>query len=403
MLFRRVTHSLSCISNSKRNRLDVLFFEYSRVVNEYIKVLWDRVHLPRLANASIYKSVDSHLTTRCRKCAATQAIKIINSSLRYNKLLTYERYCRVYGKAITKGRDILGILSNKWGVWAQARKIKRLVDPPVFLGNSLDLPESLVKIESPKKSNKFDLWVKIHGVFLGECPIILPTKHHKRSRYFESSGWLLRKSVSIRRNESGGYCVDMFWRTPRLFRDVVNKKVGVDVGIRRLMTTSDGHVFGPLFIEKLNKLVRRKKGSVNWRQSLAELRDYIGFVVNNFSWEYDLVVMEKLNIPLLGKNKSMGKKARAMIGSWNVQLLYRRMEEKAQINRVYLAFVDPSYSSQKCNLCGEIHKKSREKDVFRCVSCGHRDDADVNAAKNILLKFSDEECIVPHYAKKHRK
>lgn len=50
-----------------------------------------------------------------------------------------------------------------------------------------------------------------------------------------------------------------------------------------------------------------------------------------------------------------------------------------------VVLVNPAYTSQKCNRCGHVDAKSRESQaVFVCTACGHRDHADVNAAKNIL-------------------
>ena len=47
--------------------------------------------------------------------------------------------------------------------------------------------------------------------------------------------------------------------------------------------------------------------------------------------------------------------------------------------------VDPAYTSQTCNRCGHVAKENRESQAeFLCVSCGHHENADVNAARNIL-------------------
>lgn len=48
-----------------------------------------------------------------------------------------------------------------------------------------------------------------------------------------------------------------------------------------------------------------------------------------------------------------------------------------------ISFIDPRYTSQKCNCCECIDKKNRIREKFECISCGHSDHADLNAAKNI--------------------
>ena len=47
--------------------------------------------------------------------------------------------------------------------------------------------------------------------------------------------------------------------------------------------------------------------------------------------------------------------------------------------------VNPRYTSQTCSQCQHITKENRQTQAkFECVKCGHKANADVNAAKNIL-------------------
>ena len=49
--------------------------------------------------------------------------------------------------------------------------------------------------------------------------------------------------------------------------------------------------------------------------------------------------------------------------------------------------VRAAFTSQVCNKCGHSHKDNRlDQATFKCVSCGHEDNADRNAAKNIASK-----------------
>src|SRR5262249_57275129 len=50
---------------------------------------------------------------------------------------------------------------------------------------------------------------------------------------------------------------------------------------------------------------------------------------------------------------------------------------------VRIKFVSPYKTSQRCHSCGKIDSRNRKGERFRCVSCGHEDDADHNAAKNL--------------------
>jgi putative transposase len=50
---------------------------------------------------------------------------------------------------------------------------------------------------------------------------------------------------------------------------------------------------------------------------------------------------------------------------------------------VWVSFVNPAYSSQRCFNCNKIDRQSRVGQKFHCVGCGHQANADINAAKNL--------------------
>ena len=67
------------------------------------------------------------------------------------------------------------------------------------------------------------------------------------------------------------------------------------------------------------------------------------------------------------------------------------VEYKAHWAGKRLVRVDPAYTSQTCFECGYIDKDNRKNKgiVFKCLSCGHMDNADINAAKNIKERSKD--------------
>ena len=62
------------------------------------------------------------------------------------------------------------------------------------------------------------------------------------------------------------------------------------------------------------------------------------------------------------------------------------LEEKAKERGRVVIPVDPKNTSRRCSVCGHTDPDNRQsQELFRCVQCGHSENADVNAAKNILL------------------
>ena len=68
-----------------------------------------------------------------------------------------------------------------------------------------------------------------------------------------------------------------------------------------------------------------------------------------------------------------------------------RLRDKMAANGGRLVVVSAAYTSQTCHKCGHVAKENRESQaVFKCVECGHRANADVNAAMNILSRVLDK-------------
>ena len=79
----------------------------------------------------------------------------------------------------------------------------------------------------------------------------------------------------------------------------------------------------------------------------------------------------------------------SFLQSWSYFDLQSKVEYKAKEAGIEVVFIAPEYTSQRCNKCGCIDSANRDcknaQEKFECVNCGHKDNADNNAAKNISL------------------
>jgi IS605 OrfB family transposase len=103
----------------------------------------------------------------------------------------------------------------------------------------------------------------------------------------------------------------------------------------------------------------------------------------------DLIVVERLkNMGVKSKAKRLlAKNIRRSIGTWNWKYWLKRLNGYCEINRVSFRSVLPYYTSTTCPVCGHSDRRNRNGKIFLCLKCEHKDNADVNAGKNILNRF----------------
>jgi len=86
--------------------------------------------------------------------------------------------------------------------------------------------------------------------------------------------------------------------------------------------------------------------------------------------------------------RRLSKSIRRFISNWNYAYVLKRLQLLSEENRVSFRSVNPFFTSQTCSNCGHRDKRNRtSQEKFKCQSCGHVDNADFNAAKNILDRF----------------
>jgi putative transposase len=198
----------------------------------------------------------------------------------------------------------------------------------------------------------------------------------------------------------------------------IGEPIGVDLGVARPITLSTGE---PAFMprtspEEMKRLAgmqkaiaRRNKGSRNrakavravarFRARLARRRkDAAHKATTRIAKNHSIIVIEDLRVKNMtasaaGTVDDPGRNVRQKAGL-NRSLLdvapyqiRQMLEYKAAWYGSTVIAVNPAYTSQTCSLCGCVDARSRlSQSEFCCVACGHVDNADINAAKNILNK-----------------
>ncbi|MFF5209697.1 RNA-guided endonuclease InsQ/TnpB family protein [Streptosporangium sp. NPDC000396] len=243
----------------------------------------------------------------------------------------------------------------------------------------------------------------------------LPKLGWVRFRWTRPLGGVLRNATV--RQDGGRWFVSFCVDDGRREADPNGKPpVGVDRGVTVAVATSGGWLRDRQVAtpgerargKRLQQqLARQQKGSARRAATRAKLTrlnarirdrrtDFAAWTADRLTRAHGLVVVEDLKIGAMtasakGTLTDPGKKVRQKAGLNRAILakgwggLLTTLEHKARYNGSRIVRVPPAYTSQTCAACGHRAPDNRESQaVFRCCACGHRDNADVNAAKNIL-------------------
>jgi putative transposase len=198
--------------------------------------------------------------------------------------------------------------------------------------------------------------------------------------------------------------------------------VGIDRGVAKIVTRSDGLFHHQVFardrevehaVTLQRRLARTRKGSGRRMRAAAKLgnalakvrrrrADFAAKTAHALATGFELIVFEALATKNMtagvaprpdperqgaflpnGAASKSGLSRSILDKGWHrIELAVR---SKARYTGTCVITVNPAYTSQTCNVCTVVDRRSRESQaVFRCTSCGNFEHADVNAAKNIL-------------------
>lgn len=192
--------------------------------------------------------------------------------------------------------------------------------------------------------------------------------------------------------------------------------IGIDVGVIRFATLSDGSHIAPLnsFKEHQERLrryqrrmARKVKFSNNWKKAKAKVqkvhvdignarKDFLHKSTTAISKNHALVCVEDLQIKNLSKTaagtKEQPGKQVQQKSNLNRSILDQgwgifrsQLEYKLEWNGGMLLAVAPENTSRSCPICKHISERNRQtQSQFKCVSCGYKNNADIVGAINIL-------------------
>lgn len=337
--------------------------------------------------------------------SASTNIKDYTSILKYNTPFLQEVDSIVLTKSIFNLDDYKKLFNKTGGYPKYKSKYNR---------NSYNIPSTYKKYKDKEYCNiELDLtnrqiklpklkWVKIRG--------------YRNTNNINGK----IKNATISREPNGKYYVSILYE---MYDKVLIIKprtiVGIDLGIKKLLTLSDGTVYdNNKYIDKYTKRIKRKqrelsrkeKGSKNYYKCKKELailysklanarKFYTHKITKDITDEYDIITCEQLKTKemiIKGKDNKLSSK----INDATFSEIIRQFQYKARYKGKVFYQINTYYpSSQICSRCSTQDKSYKDltRREYKCTKCNQELDRDLNASINIM--FEGLKLHMKNYAK----
>ena len=367
-MIRSTKTSLEFSNTEKLIQLHSFIKEYRTVVSKFVDILWTEEKISPLIPKETTSQITTWLSARAVQCAAKQASGIVR------------------GTRTKQNRRLWQI--NKFikdGCAKKARKLQRIYDnikqsKPNIDNVECELDSRFVEINLNNPTS-FDGWITL--TCLGNnLKLKLPFKKHKHFNKMLENGKI---KTGVRLSKKN--ITFMFNIEDTKLKDE-GTTLGIDIGQTTTLSCSDNqsldscphsHTYATICA----KLARKKKGSKAFGRSETHRSNYLHYIVNKLNLD-GVRIVNRENIKNLRKFSNTSRKLK----HWNYAELFDVLDNKLAEQGVLVNKINPTYTSQRCSMCGWTQKANRKGKQFKCDKCFHEQDADLNASKNLALNLT---------------
>lgn len=386
-MIRTSKHIISTNTNSgKLSHLDKLFIDYKHDLELYISFIIDDI-LPLKINMSSKDLPSENIKhSKYKREIYKQASSIIRSQIDKAKKKRFNNYKKIYAYFKNNNKQIK-FINLKFSELGLKNILKsKYFTIPLLNNISINLTNEFYNIQ---RGNYFDSFINLKLPYFNErgtraIQINIPLNHHRHSNSLLKDDFKLRNNIQIK-SIKNLYHIYLIWEN-----DIGIKKngkvLGIDVGYKKLICTSDNQILGDDMLKTYTKIINKKRNSKEYKKALLERDNLINYYVNKINLTgINKIVVEDLDFSnkAYKRDYAYERKQNDLMSRWTYRPLLNKIMMMCEANGIELVKVSPAYTSQTCSSCGEIHEENRLGDKYLCVKCGYKIDADYNAAINI--------------------
>jgi transposase len=363
-MIRSTKISLKFINSGKREQIQKFLHEYRRVAQVYLDEFWKLDKVPRLMSSNIMPKVDTWLSLTVLQCLGKQVSGIIYGTRKKHKQRQYRLNKLLNDGNFTQAQKLQAVMNNDCVGKPNISTINPILDQrcvDIYVHNT--------------KSKLFD--GLIHLSRLGDHLILnLPFKCTKHLNKLDKVGKLKQY---LRITDSNAI---LAFDIPDPAPKTSGSTLGIDVGFNSVLTCSNGTKVevdnhGHTMTSIVCKLSRKVKGSKAFNRVVRHRNNFISSAVKKINFDD----VKQINIEKL----KLGRNTCRFFSHFSYLLIFARLKNLCETYGVHVHEVTSTYTSQRCNRCGWVHKGNRNGRLFVCNQCGFTSDSDFNAANNIAI------------------
>ena len=361
--------TLKFCNTGKTVLLTIFIAEYRDAVKFFVDLFWNMKIIPILAPKEITKQLETKLAARAVQAAAKQASAIVRGVKKKQEQREYR-----YSKLLNDGK------------FKQARRLRAVIDThkiskPVVDNVCPELDSRFIEFVWNSSNSYIDGWLIFKPGVGYKTRIAIPIKKHEHFNKMLVDG-TIKTGVRLS-NDSITFMFDIE-EAPKI---EVGSTIGIDIGVNNVVSVSNGFQsvvdkHGWTLDKIMDKMCLKKPGSKAYAR-LQALR------INHTNWCANQVNLSGVkhvyceNIFDLGRGVRSSKKLRR----WPCKSILDKLEDRCLNAGVQFSKSPPAFTSQRCSSCGWVQNSNRDKKKFKCKSCGHTQDADLNASLNISFNL----------------
>lgn len=252
------------------------------------------------------------------------------------------------------------------------------------------------------RTPEFDYWLNIATLTKGK-PVQVPLAENRHS---SSASGELRNYAQVQVQRSGEVGIALVRAADAAAPRQHGRVLGLDWGLKSLFTTSEGQLLGMQLFDWLQdrdqeltaltrslqqqrvRLRTNRRYQALQRRIREHVRNEVGRILNLIGDDDDVreIVVEKLHF----RHGGLSRRLNRILGRAGRRAVEYKLQDLAETRGIQITHVNPAYSSQQCTGCWFTHKTNRKASTFKCRFCGKTLHADVNAARNLVARRSDD-------------